>query len=125
MKYNTSGTVQWAQSGGGPDYDVANGIAVDGSGNVYITGSFHSDKATFGSTTLTNTISSDAMFIAKYNISGILQWAKGVTGSSQGYGIVTNAAGTRVYTVGTYTPNAKFGNTILTTGQYLLWMYGE
>jgi hypothetical protein len=37
-KYNTSGTIQWQRSLGGTGFETARGIAVDASGNVYVTG---------------------------------------------------------------------------------------
>jgi hypothetical protein len=125
-KYNTSGVVQWAVKGSGTSSEVGYGISVDGSGNVYVTGQFSSTTATFGSTTLTNTGGSD-VFVVKYNTFGLVQWEvkSGGTGNDFGFGIAVNASGTRVNLAVNYTPNAKFGNTILKTGSYLLWMYGE
>jgi hypothetical protein len=38
-KYNSSGTVQWTQQFGGPNNDETDGLAADGSENLYIAGS--------------------------------------------------------------------------------------
>ncbi|MBL7883425.1 MAG: SBBP repeat-containing protein, partial [Bacteroidia bacterium] len=67
MKYNSSGTLQWATryNGSADYYDAGADIAVDGSGNVYITGSIHT-SASYPFT--------DAIII-KYNSSGTQQWA--------------------------------------------------
>jgi hypothetical protein len=126
VKYNTSGIVQWAVSGGGSLDENGRSIAVDGSGNAYITGYFRSVTATFGTTTLSR-IGNEDVFVAKYNTSGVVQWAVkgGGTAYDSGLGIATNASGTRVYTALGYLPNAKFGSTVLRAGNYLLWMYGE
>jgi hypothetical protein len=51
VKYDNAGSAIWATSAGGTDFDVPQDIAVDGSGNVYITGWFHSDPINFGGTT--------------------------------------------------------------------------
>ncbi|MBI3656974.1 MAG: SBBP repeat-containing protein [Acidobacteria bacterium] len=51
-KYDAAGNVLWARRAGGSDDDLANGVAVDGSGNAYVTG-FFDGTATFGTTTLT------------------------------------------------------------------------
>ncbi len=75
LKYDASGNVLWLKNAGGKLEDYGSGIALDGSGNVYITGSF-TDTAVFdvGSTVISS--GSLDVFIAKYNSSGLLQWVK-------------------------------------------------
>jgi len=62
IKYNSSGDSIWVQTYNGPgnDYDSPLALAVDGSGNVYVTGQSN------GSPNVYATI--------KYNSSGVLQW---------------------------------------------------
>ena len=70
IKYNSSGDSVWVQryNGTGNLSDGANSIAVDGSGNVYVTGSSTGSGTDFDYATL------------KYNSSGILQWLKRYNG---------------------------------------------
>ena len=69
-KYNPNGVLVWAKSAGGSSFDQGLGIAVDGSGNSYVTGSFEG-SATFGlgeanQTTLSG-VAGALIFVAKYN----------------------------------------------------------
>jgi hypothetical protein len=98
-KYNSSGALQWAKRAGGVGFDEAYGIAVDGSGNSYVTGYFDG-SATFGAGEANQTILTAAggsldIFVAKYNSSGALQWAKRAGGmvDEAGYGIAVDGSG--------------------------------
>jgi uncharacterized delta-60 repeat protein len=64
IKYNSAGVQQWLQiyNGSGNDYDQANAIAVDGSGNVYVTGYSNGSAGTADYATI------------KYNSAGTQQW---------------------------------------------------
>lgn len=74
-KVSPNGGVIWTKSIGGAGTDEADTVSVDSSGNVYVSGTFDSNSITLGTTTLTN-ISGVDMFLAKYNASGTLTWAK-------------------------------------------------
>ncbi|RFS13320.1 SBBP repeat-containing protein [Emticicia sp. C21] len=106
-KYNNNGIVQWVQSAGGLLAEVSSSIAVDGSGNAYITGSY-SGTATFAGTTLTTQGGTD-IFVAKYNTSGSLQWVKsaGGTGNDSGFGIALDN-NANVHITGNYEATAQF-----------------
>jgi hypothetical protein len=111
VKYNTSGTAQWATrvAGSGFGGERGFGVSVDGSGNLYVTGSYYSnpvtiynaDTSTFG--TLTNGSTAGAAFIVKYNTSGTAQWVVRIDGSGdqRGVGISVDAGG-NVYIIGNY-----------------------
>ena len=117
-KYNSSGTLQWVQSDGGISYDYANGIAIDASGNAYITGLF-SDTATFGATSKISSGGYDIL-VAKYNSSGTIQWVQtaGGTNAESGNGIAIDASG-NVYMTGYFSGTATFGATSKTSfGSY-------
>ncbi|TRZ76630.1 MAG: T9SS C-terminal target domain-containing protein [Bacteroidetes bacterium] len=83
VKYDPSGNVLWAVSAGGSDGDLSYGIATDGTGNVYVAGSFFGPTMTFGNLTLNNTsIAGQAdAFIAKYDADGNLLWATSIAGN--------------------------------------------
>lgn len=69
-KYNTSGTQVWLRQFGTTKTDVANGVAVDQAGSIYLTG--YTDSAFSG---YTNAGYSDA-FVAKYNSNGAQVWIR-------------------------------------------------
>ena len=102
VKYNASGTVLWAKSTGGVYADAGSGVAVDGSGNVFLTGNFTSSTVTFGTTTLTSSGGSN-IFITKYDSTGTVRWARTSEGSSADYGnaVATDGNG-NVYVTGYY-----------------------
>ena len=116
-KYDNTGSFQWAKRAGGTTGDIAYGVAVSGS-DVYITGSFNS-TANFNtpSATGSNEITSAGqdIFLAKYNSSGIFQWAKRAGGTSNdvAYGVVVS--GSDVYITGYFQGTANF-NTPSATG---------
>ena len=117
-KYDASGIVQWVRQAGGQDIDAAKNIAVDGSGNSYITGEFQGN-ANFGSITLTSTGSYD-LFIAKYDTYGNVLWAKqsGGAGIEMGRGIAVDERG-NCFITGYFNGSATFGSTTLTSsGSY-------
>src|ERR1017187_4094350 len=112
VKYDPNGNVLWAKSAGGSGFDWGHGIAVDSSGNSYVTGYLGSSPITFGSIILTN----PGMFIAKYNANGNVVWAKSAGGSDNDYGnsIAVDDSGNS-YVIGSYASSTiTFGTTTLT-----------
>lgn len=80
-KYDNAGTPLWAQRAGGTGSDFGNSIAIDNYGNAYVTGNFSSSTINFGTGPLTNAGVYD-LYIAKYDPSGGILWAKRAGGSS-------------------------------------------
>jgi hypothetical protein len=122
VKYDASSNVLWAKSAGGTGGDIAWSIAADGSGNVYVTGTFNSPSITFGTITLSNTNNCGDMFIAKYDPNGNVLWAKCVQGTSKPTGghsksTLANAGINDVLTneINIY-PNPTSGKVTLSTG---------
>ncbi len=119
-KYNGSdGTLSWANGMGGTGSDEGNGLSVDGSGNAYITGYFIG-TADFSGTPLTSTGLAD-IFMAKYDSSGALVWAKGIGGTSSdsGNSVSVDSTGTVVYLTGIFNGTVDFdpvGTFNLTSG---------
>ncbi len=101
VKFNTSGVRQWATYYGGNSEDFGKGIAVYGSGNIVITGGTYSTSgiATSGAYQTSKIGYYDA-YIAKFDTSGVLQWATyyGSIGNEGGSGIVADGSGNIVIT---------------------------
>ncbi len=112
VKYDNNGALIWAKKAGGTSNDNSLGIAVDGSGNCYVTG--YCGTATFGAgetneTTLTPVGNYD-IFVAKYNNSGALLWVKsaGGTGTDASLGIALDGGGNS-YVTGYFNNMSTFG----------------
>jgi len=104
LKLNTSGAYQWHTFYGSAGvYDYGEGISVDSSGNVYVTGYSSASWLGDGSAAPLHAFSgSDDIFILKLNTSGTYQWHTfyGSTGGSDdGYGITVDGSG-NVYVTG-------------------------
>lgn len=100
-KYDAQGKYIYAKAIGGTDFEFANSLALDGSGNVFITGGF-SGTVDFdpGAGTSVKTASDVDMFFARYDASGNLLFAKSVGGTSaeNGRGIAVDANGNIIIT---------------------------
>jgi uncharacterized delta-60 repeat protein len=96
-KYNSSGTIQWQRRFGGGVACYGRGVALDSSGNVYITG--YSASAI------------NSFLIIKYNSSGTLQWQRSLSGASStnstGYGIAVDSS-SNVYVCGFSNDSGSF-----------------
>jgi hypothetical protein len=80
VKYNNAGNVVWAKRAGGTDFDEGHSISTDVNGNSYITGFFRG-TITFGTFTFTTFTAAGGpdIFVAKYDSSGNVIWAKNVS----------------------------------------------
>lgn len=80
-KLYASGAPEWIKPIGGEFADTASSVSVDGSGNVYVVGTFNTATTSLGGANLTSSGSSDG-YLAKFNSNGAIQWAKSIGGLS-------------------------------------------
>jgi len=116
-KYASNGDVIWAKSAGNIYADQGFGITTDKENNIFLTGSFMGPSITFGNFTLNCPQGSYCPFIAKYDPSGNVQWAKSATnnfGTDESYGITTNMEGDAYITGKFSSTSITFGSTSLT-----------
>jgi hypothetical protein len=117
-KYDANGNVLWATTAGGVSADFASSIALDASGNIYMTGYFYSPVITFGSTTLTNAGIYD-IFLVKYHANGNVIWATGAgsTGDDEAFSVAVDASGNPYITGHFESPSITFGSyTLMNAG---------
>lgn len=79
-KVKKSGAVEWATRAGSSDDDEVKGLAVDADGNSYLAGTFWIEGI-FDTITLRAELPGRAIFLAKYNAQGRIQWARSISGS--------------------------------------------
>ena len=120
-KYDVAGNMLWAKSAGGTNNDFGWSVSADAGGDVFVTGYFLSPTITFGSTTLTNTSAgAQDLFIAKYDASGNILWAKsaGGIGDDEAYSVSADAGG-NVFVTGYFNnPTITFGSVTLTNAGF-------
>ena len=117
VKYNNNGNVMWAKSAMSWGNEEGIRVKVDNNGNVYVTGILNTDSMTFGNTIIANPNGSGGsdFFIAKYDSSGIEQWAMGCGGIrwDKSKDIAIDALG-NIYLTGNFeSPSITFGNITL------------
>ena len=111
-KYDSSGILQWVETGGGAQPDNAYHIGIDSGDNVYVIGDFES-TATFGGITLTSEGEKD-MFLAKYNSAGNIQWVQQGGGPERDGGVgIAIDVNDQVCIIGGFTDSAKFDMNML------------
>jgi hypothetical protein len=114
-KFSPKGSLVWSKLIGGRGDDCASSIALDSSGNLYLTGSFEK-QLKVGSFSLNSKGKSD-VFLAKMSNKGTFLWAKqaGGVGEDIGKSLAVTPKGT-IYVVGDFTKQISFpGHTLKTT----------
>ncbi len=107
-KYNTAGTLLWKQQFGAKSQDMAWGVAVDGGGNVYLTGQSYTPDANEGEW---------SSLLLKYNGRGQKLWQQTLKASRQGNAGSGENRPNRTYTFGVQSQDVtldKSGNIYIT-----------
>lgn len=104
---------QWVRTAGSEGFEYGNAIATDASGNVYVTGQIEFLTAFEGGPSL-YAVGGHDIYVAKYNSSGALEWAKraGHRTGDVGQAIGVDLAG-NVYIAGEFEDTATFEGTTI------------
>ena len=121
MKYDSSGTAQWAKSTStGTPYSLFKSITVDSSGNIYAAGYIRGSSTTYpytfgtgvgANTTNNNTTNSYNLVLVKYNSTGAANWAKSITigsNDSEFNSVAIDSASGSIYCAGYMTGTSNF-----------------
>ncbi|AMJ67873.1 hypothetical protein AXW84_22465 [Hymenobacter sp. PAMC 26628] len=115
---------RWARQAGGPGQDNARKLAIDGSGNAYVVGSF-TGPAQFGAFTLGQAGAGGSQaYLAKYSAQGDVLWAK--EAPAVVFADVAIDADGNACVLGAFSGSATFGSTKLTsqaTGDVVIAKY--
>jgi hypothetical protein len=103
-KYSPSGGLIWATSAGGRGADVGEAIAADHRGNTFVAGTFVG-PANFGGISLTGNPERNSGFLAKYDASGTIVWAREIPQPQSWLVSVTVDTEGNIYAVGQQLPN--------------------
>lgn len=116
-KLNAHGDLLWVRQAGGGDADEGHDLAVDPSGNVYMTGGFAGTANIFGTNvSAPGFAGSMDVFAVKLDSEGQLVWLQRATGTSHdsGNGIALDPEG-NVYVSGLFVGSASFSSQRLTS----------
>ncbi|MCE9607056.1 MAG: hypothetical protein K8U03_19395 [Planctomycetia bacterium] len=113
-KYDRDGKLLWIQTGGGAGYDYGHGIAIDGRGDVIVTGAVVG-KGKFGDLEVGDGTGAH-IFWAKYHADGRLAWVKAADGQAggAGHGVAVDGRD-QIYIAGITSGSGRFGDQPLVT----------
>jgi len=108
-----TGRYGWAERIGGTSVDMAYGLTSDGSGNLYVTGTFQGSTDFDpgpGEAVRTSNDNSRDIFVAKYTSNGALVWVKTYGGTATDYGLDIAVDGSsNIYVTGYFDDTVSFG----------------
>lgn len=111
-KYDATGKLIWAKSAGGKSLDEVSSIAVDASGNCYLTGMF-ADEAKFGEFSAKAHDGGD-VFLSKIDAKGNWIWLRTAGGSDWEHGLCAQLGNDgSCYVVGEFSTRMQFENTTI------------
>jgi hypothetical protein len=103
-KLDSSGNIIWAKSFFGLNYDYAISLALDASGNIYLTGRFMG-TLNFGNNSISNAGFINS-FLAKFDNNGNDLWVKRIGGTKNDFaGSAVLDASDNIYMIGTFGSN--------------------
>lgn len=113
-KYDRDGKLVWIETAGGAGYDYGHGIAVDGRGDVIVTGAVVG-KGRFGDVEVGDDTGAH-IFCAKYHPDGKLVWVKTAEGAAggAGHGVAIDGRD-QIYIAGVTSGTGRFGGHALVT----------
>ena len=119
-KINADGTLAWSTYLGGDDYDAAAAIAIDGSGNAWVTGGTGSSGWINGGFD-TSFNGFDEGFVAKINADGSLAWSSYLFSDDRDFGnAIAIDAGGNAWVAGLFGHLAK-----INAGGTLAWVSND
>jgi hypothetical protein len=109
-KYNSNGQVLWAKQIGGTQLIEGSHVAVNGAGEIYLTG-FFQGTSQFDSITVTDDANTLNGFLAKYNTGGVALWVrsfgKSANGGATGESVALDGS-SNPYVIGLFAGDATF-----------------
>ena len=113
-KFDPAGTHLWSKRFGDANSQIGQGVAVDGLGNVFLTGYF-SGSVDFGGGPLTSAVGYD-IFLAKFDAAGTHLWSKRFGDATGQFGLSVAVDGSgNVFLTGRFLGSADFGGGPLTS----------